>query len=37
MSHLLELLAVYRLYRRHHPRAYAAKRAWNIVIQGSPF
>lgn len=37
MTTLREFFAVYRLYRRHHPMAYAIKRAWHIAVQGSPF
>lgn len=32
-----EFIKVFCLYRRHHPTAYALKRAWHIAIQGAPF
>jgi len=37
MNTIRELVAVYRLYRRHHSMAYAIRRAWHIAVQGSPF
>lgn len=33
----LDFIEVYRLYRRHHPRRYALRRAWGIAFQGIPF
>ena len=30
-------LNVYRLYRSHHPRMYAARIAYGIVFRGLPF
>jgi len=33
---LREFIAVYRLYR-WHGRAYAARMAWRIAVQGCPF
>ena len=32
-----ELLAVYRLYRAHHPRRYALSTAWRIAVRQVPF
>ena len=28
---------LYRLYRRHHPRRYALRRAWGIAVSGQDF
>ncbi len=32
-----EFLAVYRLYRQHHSRAYAPRMARDIALRGLPF
>ena len=29
---LRDFIAVYRLYRAHHPRRYALKTAWRIAV-----
>jgi hypothetical protein len=37
IAKLREFVAVYRLYRAHHPAIYAATRAREIVFCGLPF
>jgi hypothetical protein len=32
-----DFIAVYRLYRNHHPRGYALRQAWNIAVRAIPF
>jgi hypothetical protein len=34
---LSTFIAVYRLYRREHPRSYAARIAYGIAFKGLPF
>jgi hypothetical protein len=37
MSALRDFIAVYRLYRRHHSIAYAARIAYGCAFRGLPF
>jgi hypothetical protein len=37
MSRLSEFIALYRMYRKHHPRRYALERAYQIAFQAYPF
>ena len=37
MQALREFVTVYRLYRAHHPRRYAARIAYGIAFTGLPF
>lgn len=34
---LRDFFATYRLYRNHHPRAYALASAYRIAIKNQPF
>jgi hypothetical protein len=34
---LREFIAIFRLYRRHHPMRYALSRAWGIAVKGQDF
>jgi len=37
MNRLAEFLALYRAYRKFHPRRYALERAYHIAFNGLPF
>ena len=37
MKRLLDLIHIYRQYRRHHSRTNAWRIAWGCAIQGLPF
>ena len=37
MRRLREFLNVFRLYRRAHPTIYAARIAWSVTVQRTPF
>lgn len=37
MKTLREFIAVYRLYRKHHTRRYAARIAYGCAVLGLPF
>jgi hypothetical protein len=37
LRRVIDFVEVYRLYRRHHPRPYALRRAWGIAFQSLPF
>lgn len=37
MKTIMDFAVLYRLYRCHHGRRYAAKRAWGIAVKGLPF
>ena len=37
MSRLTEFIQIYRMYRRHNPRRYAARIAYECAFRGAPF
>lgn len=37
MSRLREFLSVFRLYRRAHTPLYAARIAWSVAVNKTPF
>lgn len=37
MKQIKDFFSVYRMYRRHHPRKYAAHIAFGIAFRGLPF
>ena len=37
MTTLRDFIGLYRLYRRHHGRGYALKRAYDIAFTNLPF
>ena len=37
MKQIKDFFSVYRMYRRHHPRKYAANIAFGIAFRGLPF
>ena len=37
MNRITEFLALYRMYRRFHPRRYALARAYQIAFLSIPF
>jgi hypothetical protein len=37
MKQLREFISVFRLYAKHNPYSYAARRAFGIAFRGLPF
>jgi hypothetical protein len=37
MKTITDFIGLYKLYRKHHPRSYAVRRAYEITFRSIPF